>query len=428
MHAAPVDFISLDAFVPTRWTIGEPRLVKLRLWNVSHSDLKHVRLRTSWSDTVPTEEQWQKVGYLRRESTAELSLTIQAPQAREDQFKVQVTAEMGDFLKLEFVSAQMDVHARAPLQPDGGVRVSFENSGIQGDKLAYGQMVAEGGLGIGHVVNVHGGSTHRDHLQWLDADPAAGKMQSLPLFISQEVCHTWTNPRGMTLCGIHKGEFVMGATHDDAEALPEEKVRHDVIISRSFWMGAHPVTMAQYAEVMKVTPPVSYESHKGDKMPVGCVSWMDAKAYCEQLTRLESAAGSLPPGYVYRLPTEAEWEYACRGGIHHPRYGDLEKIGAVKKNCGGFGNVGRFAPNPWGLYDMLGLVFEWCLDAHAPYKLMETTDPVNLKAEPGKELRVIRGGCYQGPDQFARASARFGQDPKTVSHRVGFRVVLAREV
>jgi formylglycine-generating enzyme len=163
-------------------------------------------------------------------------------------------------------------------------------------------------------------------------------------------------------------------------------------------------------------------------LPAANVTWGQAVDFCSALTEAQRSTGALPPGYAYRLPTEAEWEYACRAGNPAPRYGDLKLVGSAQVNGGRMVNFGRFQANAWGLHDMLGFVFEWCLDAYTSYKRLQLTDPVCWDPDPGTTLeRVIRGGCYQGPDAFARASARFGRNPQSASHRIGFRVVLAPE-
>ena len=118
------------------------------------------------------------------------------------------------------------------------------------------------------------------------------------------------------------------------------------------------------------------------------LSWDEAAAYAQWLTRREAKAGRLPKGYIYRLPTEAEWEYACRAGTKTPfnTQGDTHTFFAFGINS----PFGRRKPNAWGLYDMHGGVYEWVQDWYAPYNVKESTDPQGHKT--GKE-RVVRGGC-----------------------------------
>ncbi|MFO1481760.1 MAG: SUMF1/EgtB/PvdO family nonheme iron enzyme [Verrucomicrobiaceae bacterium] len=428
MTSALFNHVTLDIQLPSRWVLGESRLIKMRLRNQCGADLKKVQVRTGWWGAEAADERWKHLGVLRRGAHLDGAMTVASPPGREDQFRLELRAEAGPYLQLELWGAKMDVQARPKPGAEGPVHVVFENSGISGDKIGFGQVASEGGAVVGHQVHLHGSNATAEFERWLAEDPLAAQMRELPLHLALETCQEWTNPHGMMLAGIMRGEFCMGACANDAEAQPEEKMSREVTLTHSFWMARHPVTNAQWTEVMQSPTPVTLKGHRAAEMPVANVTWGQAMDFCTRLTERERAVGVLPPGYAYRLPTEAEWEYACRAGCTKPRYGALMKIGSVQANGGRMIEVGRFEPNAWGLHDMLGLVFEWCVDAYAPYNLSETTDPVCWNAFPGQQLqRVIRGGCYQGPDVFARASARFGRDPQSASNRVGFRVVLARE-
>jgi formylglycine-generating enzyme required for sulfatase activity len=424
MLPAPADILSLELQAPSRWVHGESRLIKLRLRNGGAVDLKQLRLRTTWWGTEPTEEPWKTIPILRRGAVIEELLKVQPPAGREDHFQIELRVNAGPHLHLELCSEQKAVLARPRPGAEGAVHVVFENSGISGDKIGFGQVASDGGAMVGHQVHLHGNNATAEFERWLAEDPWAAQLQPLPLHIAQEKCQPWTNPHDMELVGIMRGEFIMGASTHDVDAVPEEKCHREISLTRSFWMAAHPVTNAQWTAVMKTPTPVTLKGHQADHMPVANVTWGQAVDFCAQLTALEQATGALPPGYAYRLPSEAEWEYACRAGCKDLRYGALSKVGSVLANGGRMVEVGRFEPNAWGLYDMLGLVFEWCLDGHAPYNRQELVDPVNW---PQHGPRIIRGGCYQGPDFFARASARLQREPQCPSHRIGFRVVLARE-
>ncbi len=331
---------------------------------------------------------------------------------------------MGSLLDLELWSTKLVVQV-STRPGSGGMNVVIQGD-IQG---GFGAIGNEGGSGAGHVLNFHGSNPLRDFEDWLRDDPLASQWQPLPLHLARESCLTWANAQSLEMAGIPCGYFHMGAGADDPEAEPEEKPQREVHLTRGFWMSRHLVTNALFARVMESPSPVTLTGHLADKMPVANLTWGLAMAFCERLTELEKAAGTLPRGYAYRLPTEAQWEYACRAGSTHPRYGKLADIGSVQANGGHMLEVGRFQPNAWELHDTLGLVFEWCLDAYAPYQRSDTTDPLACEVPPGQPLkRVIRGGCYQGPDVCARASALFGREPHESSHRIGFRVVLAREV
>ena len=197
--------------------------------------------------------------------------------------------------------------------------------------------------------------------------------------------------------------------------------------------------------------------------PMECVSWVTAEKYCKRLTAFECQAGRLPEGYEYRLPTEAEWEYACRGGTTNCFNTDAPLETFLTLDESGleeFAHVGSYTvpvgagrkPNKFGLFDMHGNVSEWTLDTYAPYKRCDQTDPVNFENEAGQNVymneKVIRGGSYQqmnpslGPgetiedkkDEFyhfrtlrsaARKSIPFDFD---FNMTVGFRIVLAPKI
>jgi len=190
--------------------------------------------------------------------------------------------------------------------------------------------------------------------------------------------------------------------------------------------------------------------------PMECVTWRKAMEFCRKVTQRERKAGRLPKGYVYRLPTEAEWEYACRAGSKgsYNVEGDGDKKDHLKSpaylksfanvGAGKTMNVGQRKPNAWGLYDMHGNVYEWCLDWYGPYPAGEVKDPTG-PAE-GKK-RVARGGCFNGPaphsppgviaradsfsgiGPFLRSASRYKFDPDVNFYAIlGFRVVLAPEV
>src|SRR5262249_55650772 len=148
---------------------------------------------------------------------------------------------------------------------------------------------------------------------------------------------------------IVPGSFLMGCSSGDEQCYPEEKPAHRVVISHAFEIGKYLVTQSQYEPVFAVNP--SY--FHGPKLPVEGVSWEDAQKFCEALTAKKD-------GYGYRLPTEAEWEYAARAGDARSHYGNLEEISWYRDNAGGSTHpVGGKKPNVFGLYDTLGNVWEW---------------------------------------------------------------------
>jgi len=164
--------------------------------------------------------------------------------------------------------------------------------------------------------------------------------------------------------------------------------------------------------------------------PVEQVSWNDATNYCAQLTARERLAGRLPAGWAYRLPTEAEWEYACRAGTtNRYYYGDdtgytqLANYAWYNANSGGITHpVGGKLPNRWGLYDMAGNVWEWCSDWYDDaYPGGSVTDP---QGSVSGSHRVIRGGSWPNPANYCRSAQRGLSLPAAPDNRFGFRLVL----
>ena len=203
--------------------------------------------------------------------------------------------------------------------------------------------------------------------------------------------------------------------------------------SEVFWLGRHEVTQREYLDLMGVNP----SSFKGDlDLPVEQVSWNDATNYCGKLTARERAAGRLPAaGYEYRLPTEAQWEYACRAGTttatalgsslsstqanfdgRYPYNG-----GATGPNREKTAKVGSYPANAWGLYDMHGNVWEWCQDWFYGYLGGSVTDP---KGRASGTDRVLRGGGLGANGQSCPSAYRYSVSPDFRRYVLGFRTAL----
>lgn len=177
-----------------------------------------------------------------------------------------------------------------------------------------------------------------------------------------------------------------------------------VYLTRAFWMSKYEVTQAEYQNVMSNNPS-SHTAHPN--CPVENVTWDQALAYCNALNARETAVGTLPTGWAYRLPTEAEWEYCCRAGTTNTYYFGEDSAGTrilnyawVRNNSGGqTHDVGLKAPNRWGLYDMVGNVFEFCFDWYNPTLSGGVTDPTGPPFEMDtlgtySNGKVIRGASY----------------------------------
>lgn len=220
------------------------------------------------------------------------------------------------------------------------------------------------------------------------------------------------NGIGMRLVLIPVGEFMMGSPQSGGSVPPWERPQHKVQISKPFYLGACEVTQVEYEKVMGRNP--SY--FKGPGNPVEQASWSDAVAFCKRLSAEE--------GKTYRLPTEAEWEYACRAGTTtRYSFGDdmasLEQYGWYRSNK--TYPVGMRRPNAWGLYDMHGNVGEWCVDRWDEnfYAISPADDP---RGPETGSLRVIRGGSWKDEVGGCRAASRSGFVPVGRLQHVGFRV------
>jgi formylglycine-generating enzyme required for sulfatase activity len=279
-----------------------------------------------------------------------------------------------------------------------------------------------------------------------------------------------TNSIGMPLVLIPPGEFDMGSTPDDVawaleqgkkrnlsrsylERVPSEAPQHQVRITKPFYLGMYPVTQAEYQKVMDVNPsaftakqirasafqrplPEGEIKHRRSyatkvagidtrRNPVEDVSYDDAMEFCRKLSEMPAEQAARR---VYRLPTEAEWEYACRAGTTTCWYCGDDEVGVVDaawsmKNADGMTHpVGKKRPNAWGLFDMCGNVSQWCADWFAAeyYKQSPPSDPAG---PPDGAGRVHRGGSWNFPSPYCRSAYRPSDGPASRTHDIGFRVV-----
>ncbi|MCK6509207.1 formylglycine-generating enzyme family protein [Myxococcota bacterium] len=242
---------------------------------------------------------------------------------------------------------------------------------------------------------------------------------------------------GMQMCWIPAGTFWMGSGEDDEEAEADEKPRRDVTLTRGFWMMETPVTQGQYMAVIGDNP--AHCKRVGLDAPVECVSWHEAAIFANKLSVLEGVSesfvgsgeeidgvGNKQSDYVgskgWRLPAEAEWEYACRAGSTTPRYGEVDEIAWYDDGGSRYATkaVKQKQANDWGLYDTLGNVWEWCYDLYATYPSQTTTNPFG--AAKGTE-RVARGGGWFDDVSSLRAARRCGYAPTNNGSDLGFRLV-----
>jgi formylglycine-generating enzyme required for sulfatase activity len=236
---------------------------------------------------------------------------------------------------------------------------------------------------------------------------------------------------------IPPGTFTMGSPQSEAGRDPAEGPLTVVTLSRGFWMGKYETTQAEYIAVMGTN--IAFFAYD-TRLPLDFATWFHATNYCHTLTLKERAAGRLPEGYTYRLPTEAEWEYACRAGTTTPfGVGDGASLSSTQANFDGtfpYGGAARgpyinltklggsFPPNAWGLYDMHGNAWEWCQDLYGPYPGGNVTDP---KGAATGSSRVLRGGGFTSVGQGCRSAKRDSRSPTYFNTIQGFRIVLAAD-
>jgi formylglycine-generating enzyme required for sulfatase activity len=227
---------------------------------------------------------------------------------------------------------------------------------------------------------------------------------------------------------IAPATFTLGSPTNELDRFFDESPQTTVSFSSGLFIALRPVTQGEYQSVVGSNP----SFFVGDlSRPVEQVSWYNATNYCALLTQRELAAGRIPAGCVYRLPTEAEWEFTCRAGTTTRfYYGDdlaytqLTNHAWYTVNSGGQTQaVGTKPANSWGLFDMGGNVWEWCEDWYGPYPGGSVTDPWGA---PTGTTRVLRGASWTDDARFCRSACRIGDDPSINFYNFyGFRVVLA---
>ena len=234
----------------------------------------------------------------------------------------------------------------------------------------------------------------------------------------------YKNGIGMEFAYVAPGSFDMGSNSGRSD----EKPVHKVTISKPYLMGKYEVTQSEYQKIMGSNP----SKFRGSSNPVEQVRWTDdVEDFCSKLTSRERSNGNLKSGYVYRLPTEAEWEFAARGGVKSKGYkysgsNSMDSVGWYEGNSGDkTHSVGQKSSNELGLYDMSGNVWEWCSDYYEkPYK---PDSVVNPKGGVRGWDRVVRGGSWSSSARSCRSAGRNCIQPRGRTSILGFRLVLASE-
>ena len=249
---------------------------------------------------------------------------------------------------------------------------------------------------------------------------------------------------GVKLCWCPPGRFRMGSLPNEPERRPDEG-QVEVRLTKGFWMGKYGVTQGQWKRVMgKLPGELTVELPEGDDYPVGNVNFAETEAFCRKLTALGRQSGDLPTHWTFRLPTEAQREYACRAGTKTATaFGD--KLSSKQANFQGkpyngaepgpslnrATKVGSYSANSWGLHDMQGNICEWCRDWYHE-KLPGGNDPdlssmKGTRNGDGSYSRVRRGGAWGDDGWACRSAFRQRFEPERRYDHIGFRVVAVQE-
>ena len=248
---------------------------------------------------------------------------------------------------------------------------------------------------------------------------------------------------GIKLCWCPPGRFKMGSPPSEPERRPDED-QVEVTLTKGYWIGKFEVTQGQWKRVAGEFP-AKLTAGEGENFPIYAINFAEAEEFCRKVTETARAAFQLPKNWEFRLPTEAQWEYACRAGTTTATaFGD--KLSSQQANFQGkpyngaepgpslrrAAPVGSYPPNAWGLHDMHGNVFEWCRD-WSQEKLPGGLDPdlyssvtSPLVQPAGGSARIRRGGCWADDGWACRSACRVRFEPERRADHIGFRVVLVQ--
>ncbi len=273
------------------------------------------------------------------------------------------------------------------------------------------------------------------------AGPLGGREQAkLSVVEARVTAGEQRSVAGVALCWCPAGSFRMGSSPSEPGHRPDEK-QVDVTLSQGFWVGKYEVTQGEWARMME-TFPGERNAGRGDRYPVYWVNYSEAEEFCRRLTAAARNTGELSEEWEFRLPTEAQWEYACRAGtssaysfgatlsLSQANFGRPFRGAPAGYPDGSSEPVGSYPPNAWGVHDMHGNEFEWCRDWYRE-QLPGGRDPeiASMSGTPNRDgsfSRVRRGGAWTDEPVFCRSALRLRFEPERRSDHIGFRVALVR--
>lgn len=349
---------------------------------------------------------------------------------------------LSDLMELELVDGQV-VALDLELRPRPGYVDLSLPAGLQARAFADGERwdIKDGRLELPALRDLSLELHIQDHLTMVRRvrlEPAQTiQWEARPVRIpGPDLGAAWTVPYlGLQMGWVPPGRYVMGSPLPEQGRLPNEGDATPVTFTQGFWAGVHEVTQGEYQRVMGENP----SAFPDERQPVESVTWSQASAFCQRLTESERRAGRLPQGYIYRLPTEAEWEYAARAGSQGPfHFGEVAdaSMGNFQgvyprdfqsdfRRADQYGPmpVGAFEPNALGLHDVHGNVAEWTADAYnGRLPGVPLADP---EPRVGSDRFSVRGGSWASNASRARSAVRESIQSEIQSHSIGFRVFLA---
>jgi len=332
------------------------------------------------------------------------------------------TAQLNEQI-LKYLKPEITLAPQAPGLIFGGQTITL-NSRVEGKFLTYqwhrnGQPIA-GATQDRYVIQSANASQHEgNYTLVVTNDFGSVTTQATSLVVDGTPTSHMVASIGMEMIFCPPGTFMMGSPTSESGRGTDE-TQHQVTLTNGFYLGKYEVTQAQYETVIGSNP----SSPQGNNRPVERVNWHEAQAFCDQLTSIEQTAGRLPAGWKYALPTEAQWEYACRAGTTTAySWGNVISPNDANWNHGNDANttmeVGQFSANPWGFYDMHGNVWEWVYDRKANYPGGAQTNP---EGPASGSFRVTRGGSWGHDGTILRSAERSHIGPANRGYPLGFRV------
>jgi len=211
----------------------------------------------------------------------------------------------------------------------------------------------------------------------------------------------------ISMIWVEPGAFIMGSPYKELGRTPEREAQHKVTITKGYWLAETELTQLQWQKIMEVNP----SFNKGDNLPVDQVSFSDIQEFLKKINTIQNK---------FRLPTEAEWEFACRAGSIKPYGGNIDAMVWHRGNSGIQSHpVASKKPNAWGFYDMQGNILEWCSDW---FQEDTTKDTINPEGPETGIYKVQRGGQFTGRSKHTRAADRQRSNPNKRDFYVGFRL------